>query len=242
MAKGNPARQKMINMMYLVLTALLALNVSKEVLLSFFKINSGIERTTSSIEDKNNTTYLAFEQAAINDPVKFEETNEKVKEIKSKSDELFMFIQEMKYLLVKEADGIVYLGDKFSLIDEDGKFVQDKAVSSKDNPKNFEDLTENQKRLPIAELKAKSDRYASQDLFLKDGNLTHKQNGKIENMIAFQLSSKIKEIGKFYTSLSNGNQDLKSTINIVCNVDTVVRSDGKKDSWEINNFQDMLIC
>ena len=137
----------MINMMYLVLTALLALNVSKEVLLSFFKINSGIERTTSSIEDKNNTTYLAFEQAAINDPVKFEETNEKVKEIKSKSDELFMFIQEMKYLLVKEADGIVYLGDKFSLIDEDGKFVQDKAVSSKDNPKNFEDLTENQKGL-----------------------------------------------------------------------------------------------
>ena len=37
MAKGNPARQKMINMMYLVLTALLALNVSKEVLQSFFK-------------------------------------------------------------------------------------------------------------------------------------------------------------------------------------------------------------
>ena len=78
MAKGNPARQKMINMMYLVLTALLALNVSKEVLLSFFKINSGIERTTKSIEDKNNTTYLAFEQAASNDPVKFKETNEKV--------------------------------------------------------------------------------------------------------------------------------------------------------------------
>ena len=83
MAKGNPARQKMINMMYLVLTALLALNVSKEVLLSFFKINSGIERTTNSIEDKNNTTYLAFEQAAINDPIKFKETNERVKEIRS---------------------------------------------------------------------------------------------------------------------------------------------------------------
>ena len=39
MAKGNPARQKMINMMYLVLTALLALNVSKEVLQSFFEVN-----------------------------------------------------------------------------------------------------------------------------------------------------------------------------------------------------------
>ena len=170
MAKGNPARQKMINMMYLVLTALLALNVSKEVLLSFFKINSGIERTTKSIEDKNNTTYLTFEQAAANDPVKFKETNEKVKEIKSKSDELFMFIQEMKFILVKKADGIVYLGDKFSLVDEDGKLNEDKAVSSKDNPKNFNDLTDSQKRLSIAELKSKSDRYASQEMFLIDNN------------------------------------------------------------------------
>ena len=138
MAKGNPARQKMINMMYLVLTALLALNVSKEVLLSFFKINSGIERTTNSIEDKNNTTYLAFEQAAINDPIKFKETNERVKEIRSQSDELFMYIQEMKYVLVQKADGMVYLGDKFALVDEDGKFDEDKVVSSKDNPKKFQ--------------------------------------------------------------------------------------------------------
>ena len=51
MAKGNPASQRMINMMYLVLTALLALNVSKEVLKSFFQINVGIERTTDNIED-----------------------------------------------------------------------------------------------------------------------------------------------------------------------------------------------
>ena len=165
MAKGNPARQKMINMMYLVLTALLALNVSKEVLLSFFKINSGIERTTSNIEDKNNTTYLAFEQAAINDPVKFEETNEKVKEIKSKSDELFMFIQEMKYLLVKKADGIVYLGDKLVLLMKMVKLMKIKQFLQRIILKISNDLTENQKRLPIAELKAKSDRYASQDLF-----------------------------------------------------------------------------
>tara|TARA_B100000900_G_scaffold151990_1_gene129067 strand:+ start:11959 stop:13773 length:1815 start_codon:yes stop_codon:yes gene_type:complete len=240
MAKGNPARQKMINMMYLVLTALLALNVSKEVLLSFFKINSGIERTTKSIEDKNNTTYLAFEQAAINDPVKFKETNERVKEIRLQSDELFMFIQEMKYILVKKADGIVYLGDKFALVDEDGKLDEDKVVSSKDNPKNFNDLTENQKRLPIAELKAKSDRYASQEMFLIDKNkLAYGKGAKEDDLMAFQLSSKIKEIGVFYSSLSNGNQDLRSTINNVCNVDVVSKSDGKKVPWEVDNFQDM---
>ena len=40
-------RQRMINMMYLVLTALLALNVSKEVLNSFFEVNLGIVTLTT---------------------------------------------------------------------------------------------------------------------------------------------------------------------------------------------------
>ena len=240
MAKGNPARQKMINMMYLVLTALLALNVSKEVLQSFFQINVGIQRTTENIEDKNKTTYLTFEQAAINDPVKFKETNERVKQIRSNSDELFMFIQEMKYLLVQRADGKVFLGDYLSLVDEDGKIDDKMAVSTKDNPKKFSELSDKQKRLPVAELKAKSNRYASQEMFLVDKNkLAYGKGAKQEDLMAFQLSSKIKEIGEFYSSLSNGNQDLKSTISNVCNVDEVRQSDGKKIPWEINNFQDM---
>ena len=41
-------RQKMIGMMYLVLTALLALNVSKQVLDAFSKINNGIVKTTKT--------------------------------------------------------------------------------------------------------------------------------------------------------------------------------------------------
>ena len=57
-------RQKMINMMYLVLTALLALNVSKEVLNSFFEVNKGIERTTTNFDLKNGDTYADFDNAA----------------------------------------------------------------------------------------------------------------------------------------------------------------------------------
>ena len=236
MAKGNPARQKMINMMYLVLTALLALNVSKEVLNSFFQINVGIQRTTDNIEDKNKTTYLAFEQAAINDPVKFEETNEKVKEIKSKTDELFMFIQEMKYVLVKKADGIVYLGDYESILDEDGKIDKEKAISTKDESKNFEDLTENQKKLPIAHLSQKGDRYASQDMFLP---LYDKPGTDTSSLRAYQLRAKIKEIANYYSGLSNGNKDLKSTIDEVCNVKKIQQDDGTTVSWQVYNFQNM---
>ena len=66
MAGNHPSelspRQRMINMMYLVLTALLALNVSKEVLDSFFEVNKGVVRTTNNFSDKNNETYVEFER------------------------------------------------------------------------------------------------------------------------------------------------------------------------------------
>ena len=53
MAGGNVSpRQKMINMMYLVLTALLALNVTKEILLAFTVIDNSLKKSTSNIEVK----------------------------------------------------------------------------------------------------------------------------------------------------------------------------------------------
>ena len=67
MAAGKLSpRLMMINMMYLVLTALLALNVSKEVLNSFFEVNRGIERTTTNFNSKNGDTYADFDNAATN--------------------------------------------------------------------------------------------------------------------------------------------------------------------------------
>lgn len=53
MAGGNLSpRQKMINMMYLVLTALLALNVTKEILLAFTVIDNSLKKSSANIEVK----------------------------------------------------------------------------------------------------------------------------------------------------------------------------------------------
>ena len=60
MSLPKEPRQKMINMMYLVLTALLALNVSVEVLNAFRTVNHSIERSNQVIDAKNNLTYNAF--------------------------------------------------------------------------------------------------------------------------------------------------------------------------------------
>lgn len=54
-------RQQMINIMYLVLTALLALNVSAEILNAFRLLKRGIDSSNMSIADKINNTMMSFE-------------------------------------------------------------------------------------------------------------------------------------------------------------------------------------
>ena len=46
-------RQLMINLMYLVLTALLALNVSAEIINAFFSLNSGIKASNKIVDNSN---------------------------------------------------------------------------------------------------------------------------------------------------------------------------------------------
>ena len=55
MSLPREPRQKMINMMYLVLTALLALNVSAEILNAFKTVNKSLETTNATV---NNSTDL----------------------------------------------------------------------------------------------------------------------------------------------------------------------------------------
>jgi gliding motility-associated protein GldM len=64
MASGKISpRQKMINMMYLVLTALLAMNVSAEVINAFKNVNTSINKTIGVLDSKNKATYSALDDA-----------------------------------------------------------------------------------------------------------------------------------------------------------------------------------
>ena len=64
MSLPKEPRQKMINMMYLVLTALLALNVSSEILNAFKTVNNSITTSNNVIDAKNAITYKSFETKA----------------------------------------------------------------------------------------------------------------------------------------------------------------------------------
>lgn len=89
-------RQKMIGMMYLVLTALLALNISKEIINSFMVIESGLISTANGIDSKNGILYTQFELAMLNDEKKAKPFYEKAAAIKAKSQELADYIGQLK--------------------------------------------------------------------------------------------------------------------------------------------------
>jgi gliding motility-associated protein GldM len=103
-AKETP-RQKMIGMMYLVLMALLALNVSRDVLNAFVLVDESLTKTTENFYHKNDVYYKAFDRAAAENPVKAGPWKAKSDEVKRKSDELNKYIQGLKLEIVKKVEG-----------------------------------------------------------------------------------------------------------------------------------------
>lgn len=217
-------RQKMINMMYLVLTALLALNVSKEVLNSFFEVNKGITRTTINFNAKNGDTYAAFDAAAELNPVKAGLFREQAYQVKGKADELVVFLQKMKYDLVLKADKKVYLGSDSEIFDTEGKLKDDKAVEL-----TWDKLSGLQKKMTIGALYNKDDRHASGDLFY---------SAKRRKNIATDLKTNFIAYKDFIISLAVDNEALVLSINETCDLSD--KKVGRKTQlWEEYNFYDM---
>ena len=63
-------RQKMINLMYVVLMAMLALNVSSDVLEGFSLVDEGLNRSKDNSTTQNETIYKQLEDAMKQNPEK----------------------------------------------------------------------------------------------------------------------------------------------------------------------------
>ena len=97
-------RQKMINMMYLVLTALLALNVSKEIINAFITIDEGIVASNQNVIRKNQQTMDAFATAMQADPIKTKPYQEKAVAVNKASQELYNYVADVKNKIVRTAE------------------------------------------------------------------------------------------------------------------------------------------
>ena len=88
-------RQKMINLMDVVLMAMLALNVSTEVLNGFSIVEESLNRTTQNATMENLAIYDDF-------AVQMKQNPQKVKQM---SDHLYELVDELKKAIAVEADG-----------------------------------------------------------------------------------------------------------------------------------------
>ena len=95
----------MINLMYVVLMAMLALNISTEVLDGFSIVEESLNRTTQNSSKENEALYGNFADQMKKNPQKVKEWFDKATEVKRMSDSLYNYAQALKVAIVREADG-----------------------------------------------------------------------------------------------------------------------------------------
>ena len=95
----------MINLMYLVLLAMLALNVSSDVLNGFSLVADGLKKSTENASKVNMGIYSTFDQQMKNNPAKVKEWYEKAKYVRGMSDSLYNLAEELKEAIVRKSDG-----------------------------------------------------------------------------------------------------------------------------------------
>ncbi|MBP7507625.1 MAG: gliding motility protein GldM [Prolixibacteraceae bacterium] len=105
-------RQRMINMMYLVLTAMLALNVSKEILNAFKIVDSSLLKTYSSFNSKNASLVGDFDRAYELNKEKVGKWRDLAREVQNETDDLINYIIETKELLANKAGAYVKAPDE----------------------------------------------------------------------------------------------------------------------------------
>jgi gliding motility-associated protein GldM len=94
----------MIGMMYLVLTAMLALNVSKEAVEAFRRVDNGLTQTIKNYTLKNDVIYRDFDRAAAENPTKAGKYKALAYQVKERADEAYNFIQGLKIEIIKKTE------------------------------------------------------------------------------------------------------------------------------------------
>ena len=107
----------MINLMYIVLTAMLALNVSSDVLDGFTQVQDGLARTNENVARRNQTIYSQLEAFTALNPDKGGPWLEKASQVRRATAQMIATVDSLKLLIVHKADGPE--GDPDNIINRD---------------------------------------------------------------------------------------------------------------------------
>ncbi len=106
MAQGKQTpRQKMINLMYLVFIAMMALNIDAEIIRSYYESTQSLQETRLLTEDKNTKIFeKTLEAKAANVPDTYQQPYQQYLGLKEKIDVLVKYVDGVKETLKKDSD------------------------------------------------------------------------------------------------------------------------------------------
>ena len=210
-------RQKMIAMMYLVLTALLALNVSRQILDAFLVVNKSMVTTNEILANKIETIYSQFAQQYMLNPGKTAEHFEKAKKAREYSDELIHYIEKLTF------DLVAYSERKDSATVIERYYAVEEIRDPLDPAKKVNKLTLSLISVPT---KDKYDRATS--FFITQGR-------------ASELKNRINAYRENMESLIP--EEYRHRVNIGLRTDEDYRNaDGASQNWEMHHFYHTIVA
>jgi gliding motility-associated protein GldM len=203
-------RQKMIGMMYLVLTALLAMNVSKDILMTFVIVNESMERSNTNFTNNNVKVMKGFEEAKNSNPMA-KPYYEKALIADKLTEDLFQYIEKLKHELIAHTSKLPAGGDTLKL----------RNLESKDDVNiNTHELIGDDERNPA------SGEFTAVDLKNKITEVHDKLLKMVQDMQKVKTTQLLKDD---YEALIKKIESLKPTTN-------GETEDGNPITWEILNF------
>ena len=213
-------RQKMITMMYLVYTAMLALNVSAQVVDGFKTVGSAMTKSNENLQVKLDDTYANFDAALENSKDKVQADYDKAQEVRRLSAEMGRYIDSLEYTLMARINATAEIHPN----PDQPKQKYKMSVINEDKTPNFDSI---KKAIDIAGFRwLKMDElHESTNMFIKDGKGIELKNKIIE------YKRKIKEI--------LGEDSVN--VNLALNVENkVLDPDNNPQDWEIVNFSEVV--
>ena len=124
MAGKESPRQKMINMMYLIFIAMLALNLSKQILQSFGTMNEELTDTNVELVERNEQFMQGLEEKAREQAEKYLDLKLKADSIREVSTGLYNYLESIKEDAYVKAEAKGVKRDDFSKLDNTAHFTQ----------------------------------------------------------------------------------------------------------------------
>jgi gliding motility-associated protein GldM len=230
MAGGKETpRQKMIGMMYLVLTALLALNISKEVLNGFVKVENSLLTTQGTLNAKVNETNSELEVKYVQNQEKVKPFREEAQRVNLASSDLIDYITQLKARAMASSTG-QYKEQEATNFDG---FIG-KGPNGMDTVLNLAHVAQKDEYMALTEFMVGGAPNAP-----KEGEWTASQLRL--NMEAFRDELKAISFEDDQGTLRTLPDNLKDQLNEMFQFGAEME-DGKEVTWEAANFYDVPLA